>query len=310
MANAVHTSESKEMRRTLQIWRQEHLEKLAKEETEQTAAQYLSIAGCLKVDDSTQLKIFDAIASEPSTNPGTCGWILKQSAIQAWMRCHQSSTFLFLHGRPGSGKSVLATQIVQFLQASKQSLVVSHFCTYAYEESTDYGKILRSVLMQLIRSDTDLVAHVYDALVLKKKVPGFKLLEELIRNSATTSSFSPSLTRYIHIIIDGLDECDQTTQSRVIKMMERVSAALSSASTVCKVLLSSRVSPAVAKKARQAQTVSLSDENESQEKAIEAYASQRLSLLQPQFSQLRISNDDLHALGLRIAKKAEGVSHN
>ncbi|KAH7303097.1 hypothetical protein B0I35DRAFT_384399 [Stachybotrys elegans] len=307
-ANAVHISESKEMRRTLQIWRQEHLDKLAREEAEQTAAQYLAIIGCLRVDESTQLKIFDTIASEASTNPGTCDWILKQSTIQAWMRCHQSSTFLLLHGRPGCGKSVLATQIVQFLQASKQSLVVSHLCTYSYDESMDYDKILRSVLMQLIRSDTDLVAHIYDALILKKKVPGSKLLEELIRNSVSASSLNPSLTRYIHIIIDGLDECDKITQSRVIKMMERVvSAAFSSGSTVCKVLLSSRASPAVAKKARQTQTVSLSDENESLEKAIETYASQRLSLLQPQFSQLRISNDDLNALGLRIAKKAEGM---
>ncbi|KAI8722914.1 NACHT domain-containing protein [Fusarium sp. LHS14.1] len=307
-ANAVHASESKEMRRTLQIWRQEHLDKLAKEESEQTAAQYLAIVGCLKADESTQLNIFDAIASETSTNPGTCDWILKQSSIQAWMRCHQSSTFLLLHGRPGSGKSVLATQIVQFLQSSKQSLVVSHFCTYSYEDSMDYGKILRSVLMQLIRSDTDLIAYVHDVLVLKKKVPGSKLLEDLIRSSVSASSLIPSVTRSIHIIIDGLDECDQTTQSRVIKMMERVvSAAFSSGSTICKVLLSSRMSSAIAKKARQAQTVSLSDENDSLEKAIETSASQRLSLLQPQFSQLRISNHDLNALGLRIAKKAEGM---
>ncbi|KAI5465360.1 hypothetical protein BGZ63DRAFT_479030 [Mariannaea sp. PMI_226] len=307
-ANAVDISESKDMRHQLQIWRQEYLEKLAKEEAEQTAAQYLAVVGYLKSDESTQLKIFDAIASEARTNPGTCDWILKQSAIQSWMRSHLSSTCLLLHGRAGTGKSVLATQIVQFLQASKGSLVIPHFCTYSHEESMEYGKILKSILLHLIRSDTDLIAHVYEVLILKKKILGLKLLEELICNSVSASSPTPSLTKYIHIIIDGLDECDQNTQSRIIKMMERViSAASSSGSTVCKVLLSSRMSPAITKKARQTQTVSLSDENESLEKAIKTYASQRLSLLQPQFSQLRISSDDLDALGLRIAKKAEGM---
>lgn len=296
------------MRQTLQTMRQENLDKLAKEEVEQTANQYLAIVGCLKADESTQLKIFDAIASEAHINPGTCDWVLKQREIQAWMTCHHSSTFLLLHGRPGSGKSVLATQIVKFLQSSKQSLVVSHFCTYSYDESTDYDKILRSILIQLIKSDIDLVAHIYDALVLKKKAPHSKLLEEMIRHAVSASSPTPSLTRYTHVIIDGLDECDQATQSRVVKMMDRVvTAASSSSSTVCKVLLSSRVSRVVAKKARQTRIVSLSDEKESLEKAIEKYASQRLSLLQPQFSQLRISNDDLKRLSLRIAKKAEGM---
>jgi hypothetical protein len=182
------------------------------------------------------------------------------------MRCHQSSTFLLLHGRPGSGKSVLATQIAKFLQPSKRSLVVSHFCTYSYDQSVDYDKILRSLLMQLIRSDADLVAHVYDALILQKKAPRSKLFEEIIRNSVSASSPVPSLTRYTHIIIVGLDECDPITQSRVVKMMDRVvTTASSSSSTVCKVLLSSRPSQVVAKKARQTRAVSLSNESESLE---------------------------------------------
>ncbi|KAF7542513.1 hypothetical protein G7Z17_g11504 [Cylindrodendrum hubeiense] len=277
-ANAVGMSEAREMRRTLQIWRQENLDKLAKEEVEQTANQYLAIVGCLKVDASTQLKIFDAIASAAHSHPGTC-----------------------------SGKSVLATHVAKFLQASQQSLVVSHFCTYSYEESMDYDKILRSVLLQLIQSDTDMIAHVYDELVLKKKVPSSKLLEDMLRDVASAPSLVPSVTKYIHIIIDGLDECNEAMQPKFIKTMERVvSAASSSGSTLCKVLLSNRLSQGIAKKSRHKQTVSLTDENKHIEKGIENYASQRLAALQTQFSQLQLNNEDMKTIGTRIAQKADG----
>ena len=81
------------MRENVEVWRQETLDKLAKDEEEQTAAQYLAIVSWLKMDESHQLKIFDSIASEASSNPGTCDWILKQSKISCWMRCSQEATF-------------------------------------------------------------------------------------------------------------------------------------------------------------------------------------------------------------------------
>ncbi|EXM13004.1 hypothetical protein V3481_017379 [Fusarium oxysporum f. sp. vasinfectum] len=308
MALATNISESKDLRRKIDMWRQEQLERLAKEEAEQITAQYLAITAYLKVDESTNAKIFEAIASEAAANVGTSSWILKQPEMQAWLRCHQSCTFLLLNGRPGSGKSVLATQIVQFLQLSQRSLVVSQFCTYAYEESMDYDKILKGLLLQLIRSDTDLIAYVYDTLLRKKKVPNSKIVEGLILDSVRASSIGQSLTRYIHVVIDGLDECNQTTQPKVTKLLKRmVSTAFSSGSTVCKVMLSSRTSPAITRTAKQSQTLCLSDENKNLEKAIETYALHRLTLLEPQISQLQISQDDICTLSRGIAKKAEGM---
>ncbi|KAF9770379.1 hypothetical protein IL306_012094, partial [Fusarium sp. DS 682] len=272
MALATNISESKHLRRKIDMWRQEQLERLAKEEAEQITAQYLAITAYLKVDESTNAKIFEAIASEAAANVGTSSWILKQPEMQAWLRCHQSCTFLLLSGRPGSGKSVLATQIVQFLQLSQRSLVVSQFCTYAYEESMDYDKILKGLLLQLIRSDTDLIAYV----------------------------------RRTDFRFNGLDECNQTTQPKVTKLLKRmVSTAFSSGSTVCKVMLSSRTSPAITRTAKQSQTLCLSDENKNLEKAIETYALHKLTHLEPQFSQLQISQDDICTLSRGIAKKAE-----
>ncbi|QGI98438.1 hypothetical protein CEK26_011507 [Fusarium fujikuroi] len=298
MAAATNIAESKDwrkdMRQKLEAWRQQQLDKIAKEETEEVTRQYLAITSYLKVDDSINAKIFDAIASEAVESAGTSSWILKQPEILAWLRCQPSSTFILLHGRPGSGKSVLATQIVQFLQASQQSLVMSHFCTYAYEESMDYDKLLKSLLLQLIRSDKDLIDYVYDMLLRKSKVPSSKVVEALILDS-----------------VHGLDECDQATQSKVTKLMKRmVSAAFSSGSTICKVMLSSRNSPAITKTAKQSQIVCLSNENKHLEKAIEAYALHRLTLLEMELSQLQVTPDDISDLSCRIAKRAEDYLAN
>ncbi|KAF4498957.1 NACHT domain containing protein [Fusarium agapanthi] len=312
MVAATNIAESKywrkELKQKMETWRQEQVDRRAKEETEEVTRQYLAITSYLKVDESTNAKIFDAIATEAVESVGTSSWILNQSEIQGWLKCHPSSTFILLHGRPGSGKSVLATQIVQFLRASQQSLTMSHFCTYAYEESMDYDKLLKSLLLQLIRSDKDLIDYVYDTLLRKSKVPSSKIVEALILDSVRASSLDPSRTRYIHIVIDGLDECDQATQSKVTKLMKRmVSAAFSSGSTICKVMLSSRSSPAITKTAKQSQIVCLSNENKHLEKAIEAYALHRLSLLELELSQLQVTPDDISGLSCRIAKRAEGM---
>ena len=310
-ATAVNISEARKHREDLEEWRKQALDQLSKDEVEQTAAQYLAVVGWLKFDETDQLKIFDSIALEALNNPGTCDWVFKQPKISAWMKCNQDTSFLFLLGHPGTGKSVLATQIGTFLKSSGHSLIISHFCTYSYAASKDYDNILRSIIVQLIRSNTDLVAHVYEELILKKKAPSSQVLEQLLRDLVGALSPVPSQTGYIHIIVDGLDECDSKTQARTIKMLERImSTTLLSGSTVCKVLLSSRVSQETTKKSRHRQTISLSDEKERIGQAIKHYVAQRLGVLRPRFFQQGISDDDTKEVELRIVKKADGEPQN
>ena len=308
-ATAVGISEARKMREDLAALRQETLDRAAKEEEERTSAQYITIVGWLKMNDSEQTNLFESITTESQKYAGTCDWILRQERIAAWMRCSQESAFLVLKGNPGTGKSVLATAITTFLRSTGSSLVIPHICTYSQATSTEYDQVLRSILLQLVQSDLDLIAYVYEEFILKKKSVTSQAIERLIIETIGAISDNPAQTKYVHIILDGLDECDTEKQPKIINLLERmVSAATVSTSAVCKVLMTTCMPASVAKKLRQKHMVSLSGEKEALRKAIALYAAQRLAQLRSRWHQMGMTDTDLKHLQARLAAKADGSS--
>ena len=305
--NAINISEARKMRESMESWRQQSIEKLAKEETQLTATQYREILGCLKFGEADQDEVFSSIASGAAETPGTSSWIFKQEKIRAWMRCGRESIFLLLNGCPGSGKSVLSTQIATFLKSSDESLVVTHFCTYLYKSSCEYIRILHSILIQLIRSDADMIAHVWDRLVLGQNAASSRTIEEIIRELMGGSSTAPSQTKYIHMILDGLDECEPKQQERIMSILDKfVAAAQRSGSTVCKVLVPGRTFRTGTKKTRNKHIVSLSDEKSNMNNAMAHYCDFQLATLRPKLSEMRITEADWQTMQQRIVTKADG----
>lgn len=306
-ANTVGNCDIRKMREEVEALRLERLDKIAKEEEDRTATQYIAIVGWLKMDDAEQAKIQNTVLIEPRKYTETCDWMLRQDRIVAWMRCSQESPFLVLHGRPGTGKSVLMAQITEFLRSAGKSLVISHVSTYTQPSSTEYDQILRSILLQLVRSDTDLIAYIYDEFILRKKAVTAQAIERIILEAVRAISNNPAATRYVHILLDGLDECDKGKQLKIVSLLERiVSCAFESPTTVCKVLISCRMLAPTARKLRQKHVVSLSAEKVAVERSIGFYASQRLSQLRSRWAQLGIADSELKNLELRLAAKADG----
>ncbi|QYS92918.1 NACHT domain-containing protein [Trichoderma simmonsii] len=306
-ANARNIAESKEMRQDIRRWREQSLEQVSNLDGEEAAKQYQSIISWLNMDESDQLAIFESISAEGRKHPGTCSWVLKNPKISSWLQSKPDMSVLWLQGTPGSGKSVISTQLVNFMQASNM-FVIHHFCTYLYTSSTTYEQILKSLLMQLLRKDGDLVAHVYEEFVLGKKSPTVPALERLLQLLFKSISNEPSKAEYVWIILDGLDECELEKQARVVSLMNQVASDRSSpGNTTCKVLISSRTSSILSNCLRKKQTVSLSDEKDCLEEAIRQYASQRLQSLEQKFHQLHISPGEVDHIVRGIAKKADGM---
>ncbi|KAJ4864120.1 NACHT domain-containing protein [Trichoderma breve] len=277
-ANAANLSEAKEMREKLEDWRQQEMAKLKKEEEERTSTEFQAVLSVLKVDEIHQIKVFDNLISEADRNLGSCSWILQQQKIRSWARCERDTQFVVLHGVVGSGKSVLAAQIATFLRALEGSLVAAHFCTYLYPESTDYNYIMRSLMIQIIRLDPELITLSYDWLILKKKAPSNTVVEQLLRLLVEAMGALAEKKKTLHIIIDGLDECDDNTVASVVKTLDKlVTSASSSASTLLKVLLCTQMRP------------------------------ERINDIRPSLSQLGITDGDVTALASQITQKADGM---
>ncbi|KAK7413801.1 hypothetical protein QQX98_007294 [Neonectria punicea] len=305
-ASAIHISEAQKMRQDIRTWREESLDQVRKFEEEQTARQHEFITSWLNIDESDQLAIFDAILAEGAEYPGTCDWILRNPKVKSWCQSKPDTAILWLQGTPGSGKSVLATQLVNFMKAAKL-FVIRHFCTYLYASSTMYEQILRSLLIQLLRKDDDLIAHVYGECVLGKKSPTTAVLEQLLQTMLKSMSTEPSQSEYIWIIIDGLDECEPDKQIRLVNLINQITKTSVPGSITCKVLISSR-SPSVSlNRLRRRQIISLTDEKDSVQGAIRQYLEQRLQSLHEKISQHDVGQDEILEIQNTIATKTDGM---
>jgi hypothetical protein len=307
-ANAYNIAEARQMRQDIRAWREESIDQVERFEKEQAAKQYKSIMSWLKADESDQLAIFDAISTEGSKYPGTCSWILSNGRIRSWLEKKPDHSTLWLQGTPGSGKSVLSAQIITFMKAAKM-FTIHHFCMHSYASSTIYEHILRSLLLQLLRKDGEIMAHVYEDWVLGKKSPAVQALEKLLKNLFPNTSHEPGQTEYIWIVIDGLDECEVQRQASVVNFMNQLtSKACSFGGVICKVLIACRSSSIDANRLRGRHIVSLTEEKAFLDTAIRLYASQRLQSLHFKLHQLDIQTEEVKEIELEITKKADGMS--
>lgn len=294
------------MRDKLEAWRVESLNRLAQEEKAKTMMQLQAIVTWLRVDDSDQLLILDGISNEGARHPGTCSWILKHKLLKSWLRHDLDLELLWLQGSPGTGKSIIAGQLLGFLRASQQSKVISHFCTYTHDSSTQYEEILKSLLLQMIRMDDDITAHVFEEYVAAKKAASIPLLEQLL--TTVTITFVEGLIQgqALHVLIDGVDEIESSKARRVVRLLDNVMRDSLARGAVCKVLLISRPTPVLEALLRKRSTLHMSEEKESSLAAIRLYSQQRLDADSSMFAQLGLGTGDLIDLSNKISLKADG----
>ena len=305
-ANAHSIADVRRMREEISAWREESAAHVQHLNEKEAAKQFESIVSWLKVEESDQLAIIDSILAERAKSAGTCSWVLKNPRICAWLQRKPETPAIWLQGTPGSGKSVLISHIVQHMK-SANIFLIHHFCSHKYASSTTYENILRSFLLQLLRKDDELVAHVYRDYVLGKKPPTVQALEKLLCTLLSISSAKPRQVDHIWIIIDGLNECETRRQTSVINLVNQITGRISgTGDTLCKVLISSRTIPHLTNRLRNKQVVSLTEEKTSLKLAIRLYVSQRLRSMHEKLRQLNLMRKDIDDIEILVTKKADG----
>ncbi|OBS23023.1 hypothetical protein FPOA_09341 [Fusarium poae] len=305
-ANAHNISQAKKMRDDIRKWREESENRLRQEDNEQCARQYGSIVSWLTVNDVDQLAIVDSITSEVEKYQGTCGWLLKNKSIRSWADAKPNTPALWLKGSAGTGKSVMCTQLINFLKETR--FVICHFCTYLYAASTMYEQILKSLLVQILRRDADLAAHVYKTCVMERKSPTTPVLENMLQELFASMSSEPSKAEYVWVIIDGLDECDSDKQQRLVRLINRLtSKPVVAGSTGCKVLISSRAPSAPLERLMRKQVISLNEEKSVLNEAVCQYVGQRLTLMDTKLRQLNVQRAEVAEIQDMIVTKSDGM---
>ncbi|KAL6904536.1 ankyrin repeat-containing domain protein [Trichoderma evansii] len=175
-------------------------------------------------------------AARDKHEAGTCGWPVQDSyKFKAWEE--GKSSLLWLHGKAGSGKSVLSSSVIKHLQdrhASNPSTILAYFYfSFSDPKKQNVDGMLASLIKQIgSRQRNKQLLQRLGEYMIKEQRPDIKTLEEALMVSL--SGF-----RDVYVVIDGLDECPVLNDRRE-RLLESLDYILANAPGGLHVFLTSR----------------------------------------------------------------------
>jgi Cdc6-like AAA superfamily ATPase len=152
--------------------------------------------------------------------PGTGRWLFDHPLFKRWFdpKSPYVPLLLWLNGKPGAGKSVLSSMIVEEAKenARKQSpqpAVLYFYCKNEVEEKDNFSAIGRSLLLQLLEPDSPILDHLHSAFRNNKTKDTILRTRHMIEDLLEAALLScPSA----YIILDGIDECQLEERQPII----------------------------------------------------------------------------------------------
>lgn len=277
-ANSIDIVEAKQ-------WRTKLLEDATIREKERSDLQFSDAMRWLDIDD--QEDELDKLCDR--CRPETCDWIFEHEKMISWESEARDGHFLWLKGIPGSGKSVICSQVIQHLKVDQECIVAYYFCS-PYDTQGLCLKIMKSVAAQLLRSRRDLASYIIQEFSSQGHNPTVTRLRLLLADMQQAR---------VRIVIDGLDETDGENYRQIISELDRLTKLKDSS---CKVLVSSRDHININKLLKHKATLSLIDEQSHMQTAIRAFVEHEIQGLRDQFKE-----EILDDIAQTLLEKAGGM---
>ncbi|KAF3025055.1 hypothetical protein E8E14_014449 [Neopestalotiopsis sp. 37M] len=144
----------------------------------------------------------DAAEQLGRRHEGTCKWVMEEPLFEHW-RDAVSGSVLWYHAPPGSGKSVLAATVIDYLKKRNEK-VAAFFYSYSSDTKRHGLNGLRSLALQLL----NMTQHVPDTA--SKLFDDEKIYNTTLQSSSIATALIHQLLSpldHVYLVIDGLDEC-------------------------------------------------------------------------------------------------------
>ncbi|KAF8137382.1 hypothetical protein EV363DRAFT_1428288, partial [Boletus edulis] len=142
--------------------------------------------------------------------PDTCTWLHSTPEYRSWR--NSEDTFLWLQGKPGSGKTILASFAIDSLENKRLSgeALVFFYCDFRNDRSTSAAEVMRSLLYQLLRriryEESDPGELIGD--LVKEKNGDTPILKNVKHLATFVSRTSKQFSHQPLVVVDALDECE------------------------------------------------------------------------------------------------------
>ncbi|UKZ46575.1 hypothetical protein TrVGV298_000780 [Trichoderma virens] len=227
-----------------QIWQNMQLveERLAAETRQQSVINHLS---AIETDTAASRKAAESAVArkereellkwlcdiDPSSNyntaremheVGTNEWLVKDSEeFKAWET--NDGSLLWLHGKAGSGKSVLSSSVINYLndkyKSQPSTAIAYYYFSFSDAKKQEVGGMLASLVKQIwsCMSDAPPLIKRFRDYKTRGGRPDIKTLEAALMASISELSA-------VYVVVDGLDECPILggERERLLKSLQNI----------------------------------------------------------------------------------------
>jgi tetratricopeptide (TPR) repeat protein len=172
---------------------------------------------------------------------GTCEWFLSNPKVTNWSESNSTIRFLWVYGKPGCGKSTIASRLIHHLETFRSPTpkpIIQILCKSGMENRSDVLSVLRNVIHQLIETPSS-TQHELHSMVTAERVAAKTTFATSMQQLWSLLGRLLESTEGCFCVIDGLDECSNTEQE-IADFVRRLTTTFSESTKTTKAVIFSR----------------------------------------------------------------------